>query len=304
MRSLASAHAGRLPDVRALPPGETVASLATAERPRPFLKWAGGKTRLLARLLPFVPDRIASYYEPFLGGGAMFFAVQDRVEQRSYLSDLNGELINAWVVVRDCPHELLEALAELKAHDSEEFYYELRSASWSSDPIARAAKFVYLNQTAWNGLWRVNRKGEFNVPWGARPFRGMTARQLLGLRGALSRADIAPADFRDALSSAQAGDFVYLDPPYLPLSDTSKFYFYTEQRFRAPDLHSLAAACRDLTRRGVSWALSNRDTLLVRELFSWTEVVPLTARRSVAAQNQRDVEAVASPEVIVVGPRL
>lgn len=234
----------------------------------------------------------------------MFFAVQDRVEQQSYLSDLNGELINAWVVVRDCPHELLEELAELKRHDSEEFYYQLRSAAWSSDPIARAAKFVYLNQTAWNGLWRVNRKGEFNVPWGARPFRGMTARQLLGLRGALSRAEIASADFRDALSSAQAGDFVYLDPPYLPLSDTSKFYFYTEQRFRAPDLQSLAAACRDLTRRGVNWALSNRDTLLVRELFSWTEVVSLTARRSVAAQNRRDVEAVASPEVIVVGPKL
>jgi DNA adenine methylase len=303
VRSVAIDRSARPADPPERPIGDPVVEPSYADRPRPFLKWAGGKTRLLRHLLPYVPETIEDYYEPFVGGGAMFFAIHDRVANRSHLSDLNDELVNAWIVVRDSPYELLEALAKLRTEDSMEFYYQIRAAQWPEDSIDRAARFVYLNQTSWNGLWRVNRKGEFNVPWGARPFRGLTARQLLGLRLALSSADVDREDFRGALAVARAGDFVYLDPPYLPLSDTSKFFFYTEQRFRAPDLGSLAEMCTDLTNRGVAWVLSNRDTPLVRELFGWADVVPLTARRSVAAQNRRDVEAVASPEVIVVGPR-
>lgn len=281
--------------------GRVAAEVSAAARPRPFIKWAGGKTRLLERLLPHVPGSIKNYHEPFLGGGAMFFAIQERVEGRSYLSDLNDELVNAWIVVRDAPYELLERLAVMKANDSKDFYYQVRLGPESPSALDRAARFVYLNQTAWNGLWRVNRHGVFNVPWGARPFRGMTAKQLLGLRVALSRADIAGDDFRDALARVAPGDFVYLDPPYLPLSDTSKFFFYTERRFRAPDLQALADVCHGLTDRGVAWVLSNRDTPLVREFFAGDEIVPLTTRRAVAAQNRRDVEATASPEVIVIG---
>jgi DNA adenine methylase len=281
--------------------GDRVVTPSSPAQPRPFLKWAGGKTRLLRHLLQYVPETIQDYYEPFVGGGAMFFAIHDRVANRSHLSDLNDELVNAWIVVRDSPYELLEAIAKLRTQDSKEFYYLMRSGPSSEDPVDRAARFVYLNQTAWNGLWRVNRKGEFNVPWGARPFRSMTAKQLLGLRVALSGADVVVRDFRDAMSTAKAGDFVYLDPPYLPLSDTSKFFFYTERRFRAPDLGALAEACAALTDRGVAWVLSNRDTPLVRQLFTSADIVPLTARRSVAAQNRRDVEATASPEVIVIG---
>lgn len=299
MRSVATEISA--PRSRPLETPGSVAEPAHAEVPRPFLKWAGGKTRLLGQLLPHIPSAIQNYYEPFVGGGAVFFAIHDRVAQRSHLSDLNEELINTWLVVRDYPYELLEALVALRSSDSQEFYYQLRAAPPPDETIARAARFVYFNQTAWNGLWRVNRKGEFNVPWGARPFRGLKARQLLGLRVALSRADIRHEDFRDSLTPARRGDFVYLDPPYLPLSDTSKFFFYTEKRFRAPDLESLAEMCADLTARGVGWVLSNRDTPLVRELFGWANVISLTARRSVAAQNRRDVEALASPEVIIVG---
>lgn len=301
MRSVASVTSPRPGRAPELALGDGVVELSVAARPGPFLKWAGGKRRLLRHLLPYVPARIENYYEPFVGGGAMFFAIHDRVANRSRLSDLNEELVNTWVVVRDSPYELLEKLAELRTKDSKEFYYSMRAGPSSPDLIDRAAWFVYLNQTAWNGLWRVNRRGEFNVPWGARPFRGMTAKQLLGLRVALSGADVAIEDFRDALVTAKAGDFVYLDPPYLPLSDTSKFFFYTERRFRAPDLCALAEACEDLTARGIAWVLSNRDTPLVRELFASADIVPLTTRRSVAAQNRRDVEAVASPEVIVIG---
>jgi DNA adenine methylase len=119
----------------------------------------------------------------------------------------------------------------------------------------------------------------------------------------LRDAQIEFLDFRDALERPRASDFVYLDPPYLPLSETSKFFLYTEKRFRAPDLRELASCCEDLTSRGVAWVLSNRDTPLVRELFGHARIIATTAKRSVAAQNRRDVEATESPEVIVVGGR-
>jgi DNA adenine methylase len=117
----------------------------------------------------------------------------------------------------------------------------------------------------------------------------------------LRKTQIDFLDFREALERAEPGDFVYLDPPYLPLSDTSKFFLYTERRFRAPDLEELAACCETLTLRGIRWMLSNRDTPLVRDLFGHARIIGLTARRAVAAQNRRDIEAVDSPEVIVVG---
>lgn len=267
---------------------------------RPFLKWAGGKTRLLPRLLPYVPTKFRNYHEPFLGGGAMFFATRERAAGIQYLSDLNDELINTWLVLRDRTEALSRELENYRRRDSKSFYLRVRRQQ-PADDVGRAARFLYLNQTSWNGLWRVNKWGEFNVPWGQRSFRGFTVDEVHAIKVALTGAHIAYVDFREALERARRGDFVYLDPPYLPLSDTSKFYLYTEKRFREPDLRELAGICEDLTRRGVTWLLSNRDTSLVRELFDHAEIVGLTARRSVAAQNRRDVEAVESPEVIVVG---
>jgi DNA adenine methylase len=272
-----------------------------AARVRPFVRWAGGKTRLLKHLRPYLPHAFEKYYEPFLGGGAVFFESGRRARGEVVLADLNDELINLWVAVRDQPLELLDALRNYRGKDSEADYYGVRDTDAPADDLGRAARFLYLNQTAWNGLWRVNRWGRFNVPWGARGFRGMTEEELLPTSAALSKADIRVADFREVLTEPSKGDFVYLDPPYLPISDTSKFYLYTEQRFRRPDLEELARICRDLTKRDVSWLLSNRDTPLVRELFADADIVSLTTRRSVAAQNRRDVEAPDSPEVIIVG---
>lgn len=265
---------------------------------RPFLKWAGGKTRLLKHLLPHVPLDFNSYHEPFLGGGAMYFAVQHRSSGEIHLADLNSELIDTWRALRD--HDIHHLLHELKEHDSEQFYYEQRAAQ-PPDPLGRAARFLYLNQTSWNGLWRVNRYGEFNVPWGQRPYKGISRDSLGAYRHLLEGVNLHVQDFRQALERPEPGDFVYLDPPYLPLSDTSKFSFYTEKRFREPDLIELAECCRTLEAHSVSWIVSNRDTPLVRELFEFAEIVPLTAKRSVAAQNRRDVEAADSPEVIVLG---
>jgi DNA adenine methylase len=217
------------------------------------------------------------------------------------LGDLNGELVNLWKLVRDQPLQLLDALTAYDGKDTEAEYYEVRGQEQPSTQIRRAARFLYLNQTAWNGLWRVNRWGRFNVPWGARPFRGVDANELLDISSMLAGADIREADFRCVLTEPGEGDFVYLDPPYLPISDTSKFHGYTEKRFRRADLVELATLCEQLTARKVHWVLSNRDTPLVRELFSHAEIVALTTRRSVAAQNRRDVEPIRSPEVIVVG---
>jgi DNA adenine methylase len=267
---------------------------------KPFLRWAGGKTRLLSKILPHLPEKISNYHEPFLGSGATFFAIQSRVSGTSYLSDLNDELINIWRIVQDDPERLLFGLQAYRGRDTEDEYYIIRSAS-PNDLIGRAARFFYLNQTAWNGLWRVNRLGVFNVPWGARAFRGISASTLHKVSCSLARAEIGLMDFRESIGRAEAGDLVYLDPPYLPVSDTSKFSGYTGKRFRRADLEELAELTQGLSARGVHWVMSNRDTPDVRELFAHGEIVRFTTRRSVAAQNKRDIQPKDSPEVIVVG---
>lgn len=272
----------------------------TQESIKPFLRWAGGKTRLLPKILPHLPEKIGNYHEPFLGSGAIFFAIRSRIEGKSYLSDLNDELINIWGIVKDDPDRLLFALQAYRGRDSEEEYYAVR-ATLPEDPIARAARFFYLNQTSWNSLWRVNRFGVFNVPWGARAFRGISATTLHDVSRKLVRAEVDLLDFREAIERAKPNDLVYLDPPYLPVSDTSKFSGYTGKRFRLADLEELSDITRGLSDRGIHWVMSNRDTNNVRDLFSHGNIVRFTTRRSVAAQNKRDIEPVDSPEVIVVG---
>jgi DNA adenine methylase len=272
-----------------------------ARSPRPFIKWAGGKGRLLSRLLPHFPETMADYFEPFLGGGSVFFAVRARITGQAHLSDLNAELINAWQVIASSPPTaLLTALSRYRIADSEDFYYRVREEA-PADPVDRAARFIYLNQTSWNGLWRVNRYGEYNVPWGQRSFRGLLQDSVEAVAAVTAAASIQVADFRQVLVRASHGDFVYLDPPYLPVSDTSKFSFYTERRFRLSDLKELASLCDALSRRGVRWVMSNRDTPSIRALFGHHKLLRTTTRRSVAAQNTRDVEPVDSPEVIIIG---
>lgn len=267
-------------------------------RVRPFIKWAGGKSRLLPVLLPHVPETFRRYHEPFLGGGALLFAVHERGDLPAHASDLNEELTNAWRVVRDRPGELHKRLLKYAKKDSEAFFYSIRGRSYD-DPIDRAAHFIYLNKTAWNGLYRVNRWGEFNVPWGARTFTVPSLSSLEVVAQKLADIVLRTADFREVLVHAEEGDFVYLDPPYLKVSDTSKFNGYTQQRFRADDLAELAQLLNNLTDKGVRWLFSNRDSDEMRALFPDCEIVRLTVRRSVAAQNRRDVEPTKSPEAII-----
>ncbi|TMA75411.1 MAG: DNA adenine methylase [Deltaproteobacteria bacterium] len=233
-------------------------------RAAPFLKWVGGKTSLLPELLRHVPPRIRRYHEPFVGGGALFFAV---VPRRAVLSDNNAELVHCYRQVRDDVHAVLAALAR---HVYERQHYQGVRAL---DPLhlssaERAARFIYLNKTCFNGLWRVNRAGRFNVPIGryTNP-RFYDPGALLAASSVLARTDLLHAPFEDAILKAAPGDFVYLDPPYDPVSATSSFASYTADGFTWDDQKRLARACIALNRRGVRFLLSNSATDRVRELY-------------------------------------
>ena len=276
---------------------------------KPFIRWAGGKSRLLPKILPHVPHSIKNYYEPFLGGGAVFLACATRVSKRSYLADLNEHLVAAWIAMRDHQTELSPLLDWYSANDSKNFYYEVRSTTPTS-LIEKAARFLYLNGVSWNHLWRENsRTGAMNVPWGDRRFKGIDDVTMTTIGNMLKQADILAADFRNVLEKATCGDFVYLDPPYLPIfsrpdvekEPTAKFNKYTAKTFEFNDLVDLANLCAELTRRGVRWVMSNRDAESVRDLFPDAEIIRFTTHRSLAAQSRREVEAHQSPEAIIIG---
>lgn len=276
---------------------------------KPFIRWVGGKSRLLPRILPHVPTSIKNYYEPFLGGGAVFLACVSRVSGRSQLADLNEHLVAAWVAMRDHQSELRPLLDQYLANDSKEFYYEVRSAT-PLGLVEKAARFLYLNAVSWNHLWRENsRTGGMNAPWGDRSFKVINNATMKTIADVLARTDIYAADFREVLGSAKRGDFVYLDPPYLPVftqpdvekEPTAKFNKYTAKTFEMSDLTELAKICADLSRRGVRWVMSNRDTASVRDLFPDAEIIRFTTHRSLAAQSRREVESHLSPEAIIIG---
>lgn len=276
---------------------------------KPFIRWAGGKSRLLPRILPHVPDRIKNYYEPFLGGGAVFLACATRVCGQSHLADLNEHLVAAWIAMRDHQSELRPLLDWYGANDSKDLYYEVRSAAPVS-LVEKAARFLYLNGVSWNHLWRENsRTGAMNVPWGNRRFKGINEFTMTAIGNTLNGVDIVAADFREVVGSATHGDFVYFDPPYLPIftrpgaekEPTAKFNKYTAKSFELPDLVELADICDTLSRRGVRWVMSNRDTESVRDMFPDAKIARFSVHRSVAAQSRREVEAHQSPEAIIIG---
>jgi DNA adenine methylase len=201
---------------------------------RPFLKWAGGKTQLLEALLEQVPEEFGTYYEPFVGGGALFFALREAGRIRSArLSDVNPELINVWTVVRDAPYDLIGLLEGLSKRTDEKDFYKIRAQSPEEMlPVERAARLLYLNKTCFNGLYRENSKGIFNVPYGryARP-TVLDRENLLAVSKALTRMKIEAMPFNKAVAHAKAGDFVYFDPPYYPVSKSASFTAYARAGF-------------------------------------------------------------------------
>lgn len=253
---------------------------------RPLLKWAGGKQALAARLVETFPERFDRYFEPFVGGASVFLALQPH---RAVLCDRNAWLVDTYRAVRDQPGEVAR---ELRALDNtREDYLRIRALDPAALPPARrAAQLVYLNKTCFRGLFRVNRAGRFNVPYGAYARRYFDPGNLERFAERLVGVDLRCGDFEEGLDGITSRDFAYLDPPYHKLGGYSDFNRYTDAPFVEADHERLAAACRALDRRGVRFCVTQSDTALVRRLFAGFRVRRIAARREInLASGRRDI---------------
>ena len=248
---------------------------------RPFLKWAGGKGKLLGQISPYLPERqtYKNYYEPFLGGGALFFHLQPYA---AIISDINSELIATYKCVKDYLPELVGLLKTHENYHSKEYYYQLRQKSVKTD-LEKAARLIYLNKTCFNGLYRVNSKGQFNVPLGRYSKPNICPIELLSLASeTLQLAQIKQADFGDVLDRATSSDdFVFFDPPYHPISSTSYFTAYSHNAFTENDQIRLRDVCAELATRGVKIVVCNSDCQFIRQLYAEIgfNIVPIKASR-------------------------
>ena len=253
------------------------------------MKWAGGKTSLVPELLRHIPSHFSNYYEPFLGGGAFFFALFSiRRNFNAALSDVNAELIDTYKIVRDTPDELIAVLSMLRDgyHLSENksgYYYEKRSLRPSS-PVESAARLIFLNKTCYNGLYRVNSRGEFNVPYGRyeNP-KILDGENLRAVSRALreTKAQVRCSDYMDAISKCGKGDLVYLDPPYQPKSRTSSFTDYTPGGFSGKNQEELAQEFRKLVDSGCTVILSNSETPMTVRLYREFKPKSVTVNRPI-----------------------
>lgn len=264
----------------------------------PYVKWAGGKTQLLSEIDKTIPSEFNQYFEPFLGGGAMFFHIISNkdIQFTAYLSDVNEELINAFNVIKNDVEKLIEVL---KNHEVEykknplEYYYELRSNIKSTNNIQRAARFITLNKTCYNGLYRVNKKGIFNVPIGRYKNPVICdSDNLKKVSVALrySKAQIQVSDYKVILlQKAEEDDFIYLDPPYNPTSSTASFTDYTNTGFNDNDQKELADIFKKLDDRKCKVLLSNSDTPLIRKLYCDFTIQDVQALRAINCKGSKRV---------------
>jgi DNA adenine methylase len=253
-----------------------------SERLRPILKWAGGKRSLVPRILKELPEQIDTYYEPFVGGAAVFLALaEERRFRRAVITDRNAQLIDLYTVVRDDVEALCKALEKLQTKTSEPEYYEIRAKKGGSK-AEKAARLLYLNRTGYNGLYRVNSSGGFNVPYGRykRP-KIYDPVRLYAAAEALQGVTIKAGDFETTCKKAKPGDAVYLDPPYLPLSKTSSFAAYHSEAFGLPEHERLARLFKKLAERKVAVVLSNSDTPKTRELYQTYKPAGVQVRRPI-----------------------
>jgi DNA adenine methylase len=230
----------------------------------PFLKWAGGKRWLLASEQLPVPVKYRRYIEPFLGGGAVFFHLQPR---RAILADVNAELIELYRVIRDEPSKLQQLMEAHQALHSRDHYYAVRSKI-PNHPHDRAARTFYLNRTCWNGLYRVNLKGDFNVPIGTKTTVVFDGEDFGEFSRTLSRANLRCADFEETIAEAREGDFLFVDPPYTAKHNFNGFIKYNEQIFTWADQLRLRNAIESAIRRNVATVVTNADHSSIRSLYA------------------------------------
>lgn len=265
---------------------------------KPILKWAGGKTQMLNDLLPKVPSSYGRYIEPFFGGGALFFALQP---ENAIIADSNPELINMYRQVADFPDEVIQHLKQYE--NTKEMFYSVRSQTWEALPKAEAAaRTIFLNRTCFNGLYRVNKKGEFNVPYGKYKNPKICDQDALyAASDALKKAEILCGDYFLVLEHyAKEGDFIFLDPPYLPVSEYSDFKRYTKEQFYEEDHIELAKIITRLHERGCHIILTNSNHPLVHELYSQFTIDVLATKRYISCRgNSRKGEDV----IVTIPPK-
>jgi len=257
--------------------------------PSPFLKWAGGKGRLLTDYSSYFPKKFGTYFEPFLGGGAVFFHLRPG---SAFISDSNEELINCYIQVRDNPGELMELMrVHRKNHNKDEkkYFYDIRNQAYESlTGVEKAARTIYLNKTCYNGLYRLNSWGGFNVPLGKyKNPRIFEPKNILAASEILKTIDISVMDYMDIREITKSGDFIYMDPPYHPLSQTSNFTSYTETSFTNNDQENLASLYYQLDNMGCKLMLSNSDTKLIRTLYQGFNTIEIKASRSINSRADR-----------------
>lgn len=260
---------------------------------KPFVKWAGGKRQIIDKLKQYVPDEFNTYYEPFVGGGALFFELSPK---NAVINDSNEELINVFRCIKD-EEKLTKMCNELNHHEanhSEEYYYKIRNIDRDKNKFnrlsdyKRAARTIYLNKACFNGLYRVNSKGEFNVPFGKKLKVNTYEGQNIGIIHAylnFNNIKILSIDFEEAVKDAKEGDFIYFDPPYD--SDTSTFNSYTEDGFSKDEQIRLSNVFKNLSDRGCYVMLSNHNTVLINELYKDFYIHKITAKRNINSNGKK-----------------
>ncbi len=256
---------------------------------RPFLKWVGGKAKLIPQLAAHYPDSYGKFYEPFVGGGAMFFSLNPK---DAHINDMNAVLINGYISIRDNTDKLVDELSALQEFYwklptldlKKEFYLEKRAVfnDLKSDEFEKSVLLIFLNKTCFNGMYRENSKGGFNVPFGKheRP----TICDEVNLRNvakSLEQVSITQGSYEDAVKDAKKGDFVYFDPPYHPINTSSSFTAYQAGGFSAEDQEKLRDTFRALSQKGCKVMLSNSDTPLINELYKEFKIHKIYAARSI-----------------------
>jgi len=255
---------------------------------RPFLKWVGGKARMLTELKSRLPQKYNRYFEPFCGGAALFFSL---VPEKATLSDANEELIVTYKVVRDQIDELIENLKRHK--NNRRYFYKIRELDrrgdfWTFPAIERASRYIYLNKTCFNGLCRVNSDGQFNVPYGMyKNPKILDEENLRACSELLQGKELIVGSFSQTLADTKKGDLVYLDPPYIPLSVTSSFVSYAAEGFDYPMQVALRDKCLELDKKGVNFMLTNSDTPLTRDLYQNFKIDSVASPRSVSADGSK-----------------
>lgn len=278
-----------------------MASKPEAIQPKPFVKWAGGKTKMLPFIMASFPEKVDTYYEPFLGGGAVFFEMlRQKRFRKAVLGDSNLDLMTTFKVIQSSVEDLIEELGNAKRYKYEsKTYYAIRAEEPSDDDVMRAARFVYLNKTCFNGLYRVNQSGQFNAPFGkfTNPLI-CDAPNLRAIAKALKGVKLMRADFSTVVEKAKEGDGVYFDPPYLPVSKTASFTAYNAGGFGLGDHYKLAGIFKELAAMDVNVVLSNSSSDKTRELYSGFDVRELTGKNNIGGPAEYRKP---SKEIMVIG---